>query len=93
MGNMKSKIDNHYELTLSVVPANQTKTCNCRTPGECPFSSRCMQSVIYQATVETNNDNPDQTYEGLTENTFKTRYANHKASFTNVSLQNKYGAE
>jgi hypothetical protein len=37
-----------------------------------------MKSVVYRATVETNDDKPKQTYVGLTENTFKTRFTNHK---------------
>ncbi len=43
------------------------------------------QSVVYQATVSTNDGRPDQTYVGLTENSFKTRFANHKASFSTPS--------
>ena len=39
---------------------------------------------MYQATVTTNDSKPDQTYVGLTSNAFKTRFANHKTSFTNV---------
>ena len=39
------------------------------------------QSVVYQATVTTENNTPDQTYVGLTENSFKTRFTNYNASF------------
>ncbi len=60
------------------------KQCNCRKPQDCPVNGRCLnESVIYQATVKTDNGEPEQTYVGLTANSFKTRYANHKASFKN----------
>ena len=41
------------------------------------------KSNVSQATVTTEDSKPDETYVGLTENTFKTRFANHKASFNN----------
>ena len=40
-----------------------------------------MTSVIYQATVTTEGNRPAETYVGLTENYFKTRYSIHKSSF------------
>ena len=42
-----------------------------------------QKSIVYQATVPTEDSTPDETYVGLTENTFKTRFASHKASFKN----------
>lgn len=54
----------------------------CREPANCPLNGNCLQSsVIYQATVETNDNKPSQTYIGLTENSFKTRFTNHRNSF------------
>ena len=59
--------------------------CNCKSPNKCPLLGKCLaKSLVYQATVTTNGNKPDQTYIGLTSNTFKTRFANHKTSFTNV---------
>ena len=43
------------------------------------------QSVVYQTSLSTNDGTPKQTYVGLTENSFKTRFANHKASFSTPS--------
>ncbi len=41
------------------------------------MSNNCLVvSIVYQATVSTNDNKPPQTYVGLTENVFKTRYAN-----------------
>ena len=53
------------------------------------MSKNCLaKSVIYQATVKTSDKRPTQTYVGLTENEFKTRYTNHKASFNNYEKRN-----
>jgi len=41
-----------------------------------------LSSVVYQATVTMEDNGPAQTYVGLTENSFKTRFANHKSSFS-----------
>ena len=58
------------------------KTCNCRQPAHCLLDGNCLKSaVIYQATVATEDNRPAETYVGLTENSFKTRYSNHKSSF------------
>ena len=39
-------------------------------------------------TYSTNDGEPMQTYVGVTETTFKTRYNNHKASFTSAAKRN-----
>ena len=55
---------------------------NCRQPAHCPKDGNCLKSaVIYQAIVATEDNRPDETYVSLTENSFKTRYSNHKSSF------------
>ena len=60
--------------------------CNRRVKTECSLSGNCLkESVVYQATVSTEDHNPPQTYVGLTENSFKTRYSNHKSSFSNAN--------
>ena len=85
MTNLKQNIDGHNKSTLrkKVVPS---KTCNCRKPADCPLAGNCLkESVVYQATVATVDNRPDQTYVGLTENSFKTRFTNHKASFNHPS--------
>ena len=60
------------------------KAFNCRIPEDCPMAGNCLiSSVVYQATVTTEDNRPAQTYVGLTENSFKARFANHKSSFNN----------
>ena len=68
---------------------NNKKTCNCRQKNTCPLNGNCLQSsVIYQATVTRSDNNTTETYIGLTENDFKTRYRNHTASFRHTRLRN-----
>ena len=88
MPNVKQTIDGHNKSILRMDdPQKKTQNngCNCKSPNKCPLPNKCLaKSIAYQATVTTNDNKPDQTYIGLTSNTFKTRFANHKTSFTNV---------
>ena len=64
---------------------SQKRMC-CQTvlPADCPVTGNCpTSSVVYQATVTTDDNMPAQTYVGLTETPFKIRFANHKSSFNN----------
>ena len=82
MPNLKQKIDGHNKSTLRKTNAVPPKACNCRQPAHCPLDGNCLKSaVIYQATVATEDNRPAETYVGLTENSFKTRYSNRKSSF------------
>ena len=54
---------------------NQTKECNCRYKESCPLQGKCLtESVVYQATVTRKDNQQKETYVGLTEGPFKTRY-------------------
>ena len=98
MNNTKQIIDNHNKriLTASTQIDNtaaaatiDNKTCNCRQKNTCPLDGNCLQSsVIYQATVTRKDNNTTETYIGLTENDFKTRYRNHIASFRHAKHRN-----
>ena len=76
--NIKQTIDGHNKTKLSqTATTSEESTCNCRKKEECPMSKKCLvESIVYQATVSTNDNSPPQTYVGLTENAFKTRYYN-----------------
>ena len=64
----------------------QLKTCNCRKQ-VCPQGGQCLtNNVIYQATV--NSTRGEETYIGLTGDTFKSRFNNHMASFRNRNKSN-----
>ena len=52
-------------------------------------NGNCLQSsIIYQATITRRDNLASETYIGLTENNFKTRYRNHTASFRYSHLRN-----
>ena len=99
MNNTKQIIDNHNKriLTASIQIDNtaiaatidNNNTCNCRQKNTYPLDRNCLQSsIIYQATVTRNDNNTTETYIGLTENDFKTRYRNHTASFRHAKHRN-----
>ena len=79
MSNMQVLIEVENKKKLRV--ENQsTKQCSCRRNVECPLLGECLsKDIVYQATV-TSNDKTE-TCVGLTAATFKSRLANHKASF------------
>ncbi|KAL9959196.1 hypothetical protein ACROYT_G036291 [Oculina patagonica] len=97
MNNTKQIIDNHNKRILhsskhNFDPKDNTinkKSCNCRQKNSCPLNGNCLQSsVIYQATVKRNDNNTSETYIGLTENDFKTRFRNHTSSFKHAKHRN-----
>ena len=93
MPNLKSVIDMHNKSTLAK-EQNESSTpkssnCNCRKKDDCPLEGKCLtESVIYQATVIRSDTTKQETYVGLTENQFKTRYRSHLSSFRNIKYRN-----
>jgi hypothetical protein len=78
--NMKNIIAAHNSNLLNKQDEDKPK-CNCRNKEECPLPGECTSSnIIYEATITTANET--KKYIGLAATTFKARYANHKASFT-----------
>ena len=97
MPNIKQTIDGHNKSTLSTTSTtNSLDMCSCPRNNKvlCPLSNKCItESVIYiklQSLLRTKLpiDLPKLTYVGLTENSFKTRLANHKASFNSFDKWN-----
>ena len=90
MPNVKNVIDNHNKKIIKKHATQQDETippCNCRNKATCPLNGECRTSnIIYKATVTT--ENKTETYVGLTENEFKTRYRNHTSSFNNENKKN-----
>ena len=59
-----------------------SKLCNYRQKISCPLDGKCLtRCVVYKATVTETTSNNQETYIGLTENEFKTRFNLHKSSF------------
>lgn len=86
MPNVKTIIDNNNKR-LNKPTQKDAKTCNCRDAQSCPLGGNCLaKGIVYQATVISGNDK--ETYIGLTETEFKTRYRNHKTSFNYSNKRN-----
>ena len=65
MPNLRQKINAHNKSILHST-RDLPKSCNCRKPADCPLNGNCLKpSVIYQATVATNDNERPQTYIGL----------------------------
>ena len=83
MPNMKNIINNHNNMIIQNNRKNPpTPGCNCRKQKSCPLNGKCLTiELVYQATITRNDNQQEETYIGLTENTFKTRYYGHTSSF------------
>ena len=92
MPNVKNIITSHNKSVLSKQATQATttqKSCNCRQKDKCPVNGKCQtKSVVYQATVTREDTQKEETYVGLTENNFKTRFSNHALSFRSRKLRN-----
>ena len=83
--NIACIIAGHNKKKLEEQTADEQ--CNCRVKTDCPLNGQCQaSSVVYEATVTSNNDK--KTYIGLSETSFKTRYANHRTSFKHERYRN-----
>ena len=89
--NMNAIISAHNQKLLKEEnEINKDSGCNCRNKAECPLEGRCLTNkVVYQATVNTEDDNKTESYVGITGNTFKQRWLQHKSSF---KLEHKQSA-
>ena len=89
--NMNSIIKAHNMKVLKKNETNHTKpdkSCNCRDKLTCPVDNKCLTSnVVYKATV--NYEDTEQSYIGMTECSFKTRYTQHKSSIKHSKHRNQ----
>ena len=92
MNNVKAIISNHniaVNSRSSNLPVQTINTCNCRGKRSCPMDGNCSErNIIYQAEVTTSHSK--QTYIGLCDTSFKSRYRNHTCSFRNSTELSKY---
>jgi hypothetical protein len=93
MPNISTTISSHNHKILdnpTGTQQNNYRLCNCRQKQKCPLDGNCLQqSVVYQATVTSDNDKTaTETYIGLTEQPFKTRFNGHTSSFKNEKYKN-----
>ena len=85
MTNMKNIITSHNKAVLNRKHSHTpqtSKTCNCRVKETCPLNGQCLtECVVYRATVTQSLTHKKDMYIGMTENTFKARFTQHKSSF------------
>ena len=85
--NIENIIKSHNRSIVTQKQDEPQNRCSCRIKSACPLNGNCLaKEIVYEATLETSQR--EYKYTGLTEAPFKTRYANHKQSFKNKSLQN-----
>ncbi|KAJ8027663.1 hypothetical protein HOLleu_32868 [Holothuria leucospilota] len=88
MNQVVSAHNKHILTTHNLQPATQNN-CNCRVQTQCPLEGNCVaDNIVYQATVTRHYNNKEESYIGLTENTFKTRYTADKSSFNHKDKRN-----
>ena len=90
MPNIMSVINAHNKKIIANPSTTTEKMCNCRRKEDCPLNGRCLErEILYEGTITSNLPNyGEKRYLGITENTFKKRYANHKKSFNHDTYKN-----
>ena len=76
--------NNHRLLQLHRMQEStqDIKLCNCRSKYPYPVHGKCLtKCVVYKGAVTETNSNNEETYIGLTQNEFRTRFNLHKSSF------------
>ncbi len=87
MKNVNSIISAHNKTVLNP-KNNEEHGCNCRVKENCPLQNKCLTPcLIYEATVSNDQNNEVKRYIGLTEGTFKQRYANHCKDFRQIKYE------
>ena len=85
MPNINGIINRSNIAKLSKEKNNVIAKCNCRDKVRCPLEGKCKQEcVVYKVEVysDSNNKRNKKIYFGSTQGDFKTRYYNHKPSFS-----------
>ena len=77
---MASKIAQHNAKVMNARKAPGGAGCNCRNKEDCPIPNNCLaENVVYSAILET--EGKAYSYYGMTSQTFKKRYGQHKYDF------------
>ena len=85
MPNINGIINKSDMAKLSKGKNNVIAKCNCRDKVRCPLEGKCKQEcVVYKVEVysDSSNKRNKKIYFGSTQGDFKTRYYNHKTSFS-----------
>ena len=91
MPSIGSKINAHNKAILGNSKPLERGGCNCSNEEDCPLEGECLsKNVLYEATITSSIRNyGEKKYIGISEPSFKDRFANHKKSFNNA----KYAKE
>jgi hypothetical protein len=85
MPNMKSVLNAHNRHVINNKKESAENNCNCIDKNTCPLSNQCLtKNIVYQANVCSNESAQppiNKFYIGISETSFKIRYANHIKSF------------
>ena len=85
MPNINGTINRSNITKLSTKKNKVIDKCNCRDKVRCPLEGKCKQEcVVYKVEVysDSNNKRNKKIYFGSTQGDFKTRYSNHRTSFS-----------
>ena len=86
--NMENTIKQHNTKILNQTADQIEKLCNCRNKVQCPLEGKCLtKCTVYKATVSAEGNN--NTYYGLCEGDFKSRFNNHVKSFKHRKYANE----
>ena len=87
---MAQVIKRHNKKILYNNHPRNEEACHCRNQNECPLMGSCgKKSLVYQATITSNNNTMKKNYIGMTEGSFKTRFNNHMLSFNRRKYSTK----
>ena len=87
---LKIKLQLHDKHCKHHLSPQQHKIVTVARKKAFPLSGKChTEEVVYQATVNREDNSEEKTYVCLTEGTFKTRYYNHACSFRNLKHINR----
>ena len=79
----------HNNKIFSEEKIEDQPKCNCWQKDACPLEENCLEKELtYQCNLKENNTSGGVNYNGLTENTFRGRFYNHRKSFKNESKVN-----
>ena len=85
MPNINGMINRSNIAKLGTKKNKEMEKCNCRDKVRCPLEDKCKQEcVVYKVEVysDSNNKGNKKIYFGSTQGGFKTRYYNHRTSFS-----------
>ena len=85
MPNINGIINRSNIAKLGTKKNKEIDKCNCRDKVRCPLKCKCKQEcVVYKVEVysDSNNKGNKKIYFGSTQGDFKTRYYNHRTSFS-----------